>query len=321
MARNRDKSEDPDHAMKDQRGVALIIVLWILSLMTIMAGSYSLSTKRESENLRHAHERIKQKALAASALNYAMMMLSLPNEKKRWPSDGQPRVWQLGDASAEITVVDEGSKIDLNAAQDKTLQTILELVLQDRNLAMTLTDTILDWKDPDDIKRPHGAESADYRALDLKNVPQNRNFLILDELKSVKGVTREVLQQLSPWFTIYTGQDGINPLKASFRQLMMLSRGNKPLVEEYLSKRTMTPPPNFPPVMGLNFTSVSDLAYTIITRTEIIDQDIALETSTTVNRTSSSDGIPFSVLAWKEHFYPRKNSLPPMNPLRVQPLN
>ena len=39
-----------------QQGMALVMVLWVISLMTIMAGSFALSTQRESAVLRHAHE-------------------------------------------------------------------------------------------------------------------------------------------------------------------------------------------------------------------------------------------------------------------------
>ncbi|RQW77943.1 MAG: general secretion pathway protein GspK, partial [Methylococcus sp.] len=58
-----------------ERGVALVMVLWVISLMTIMAGSFALSTQREAGILSHAHERAKAVALADGGVNYAMLML------------------------------------------------------------------------------------------------------------------------------------------------------------------------------------------------------------------------------------------------------
>ena len=66
----------------EQHGVALILVLWILALMTIMAGSFALSTQRETSLVTNARERARAVALADGGIHYAMFMLSLPKRER-----------------------------------------------------------------------------------------------------------------------------------------------------------------------------------------------------------------------------------------------
>ena len=144
-----------------QQGMALVMVLWVISLMTIMAGSFALSTQREAGILSHAHERSKAQALADGGVSYAMMMLSLPDPKLRWQADGTPYVWQVEGARVRIRIMDEGGKIDVNAAQEQTLKTVFKFLAGNEELAEQLSDAIMDWRDPDDLKRTHGAEIED----------------------------------------------------------------------------------------------------------------------------------------------------------------
>ena len=287
-----------------QRGVAMIMVLWVVSLMTIMAGSYALSTQREAAILSHAHERAKATALADGAIHYAVMMLSLQDPKQRWQADGRPYTWELDGARVRIAILDEGGKIDLNGAQEQSLRTVLNFIVQNDELAVRLTDTILDWRDEDDLKRPHGAEAEEYKAAGLKQSPQNRNFLVMEELRGVLGVTSELYRSLEPWFTLYTGQDGLNPLKASREILLKLARGDQSLVNNFLIQRQQGNAQPFPPVPGLTFQSSSDMAYTILAQAEIGGQPVS-GVKATIRRDQGLGGAPFSYMSWKERISPK----------------
>ncbi len=67
--------------------------------------------------------------------------------------------------------VDESAKIDVNAASETLLKSLLQnLGGQDAESAQRLVEAIADWKDADDLRRPNGAEGADY----LRGRPQDR---------------------------------------------------------------------------------------------------------------------------------------------------
>ena len=299
-----------------ERGVALVMVLWVISLMTIMAGSFALSTQREAGILSHAHERAKATALADGGVNYAMLMLSLPDPKLRWQADGTPYVWQVDGARVIIRVLDEGGKVDLNAAQEQTLKTVLQLILQNQEQAMQLTDAILDWRDPDELKRNQGAEAPEYQSRGLQAPPQNRNFLIMDELRGVMGVTPQLYRKLESWFTLYTGADGLNPAKASREVLLALMGGDAAAVDNYILQRKQAAgagvPVAPPPIPGIPAGGSSDMAYTVMALAEIEGQQGA-GVMATIRRGPSADGAPFTTLRWKSVMLPAKSAPPQPN--------
>lgn len=302
-----------------QTGVALVLVLWILGLMTIMAGSYSLTTHREAELLQHAHERTKALAIADAGIHYAMLMLSLQDTKSRWRTDGEPYYWEAEGTRVRINILDEGGKIDLNAAQEPTLRKVLSLILRNDDQAMRLTDVIIDWRDADNLKRTHGAEAEDYQAAGLEQTPRNRNFLTLEEFRGVLGITPELYQKLEPWFTLYTGQEALNPMKATRDILLVLSGGDVAAVNNYLFQRRQSqvgpqgqpgqsPAPAAVPFAsqsGLNLQGSSDMAYTIFSQVEVSGRPVA-GIRATVKRNAGKANEPFFFLNWKETGFPRK---------------
>lgn len=64
-----------------------------------------------------------------------------------------------------------------------------------------LVDATLDWLDADDIARPAGAERRDYENRPLPVQPRNGAIDDLDELLSVRGMTREI------WFGSRDGRE------------------------------------------------------------------------------------------------------------------
>lgn len=285
-----------------RNGLALVLVLWVLVLMTIMAGSYALSTQREAALLNHAHERAKGLALAEGGVNYAMMMLSLPDPTLRWRADGSDYLWEMEGARVRIRIFDEAGKVDLNAAQEPTLRKVLNYVVHNEEQAVQLADAILDWRDPDDLKLMHGAEAADYRAAGSNQRPQNRHFLVLEELRGVLGITPDLYHRLQDWFTVHSRQDGLNPSKASKEILLALADGNAGLVENYLAQRRAGTPPPFPPVPGINYNSAADGAYTIWAMAEFADQP-GVGVRAIVKRGGTA-GSAFTYLGWRPRMAP-----------------
>ncbi|HYE36180.1 type II secretion system protein GspK [Methylocaldum sp.] len=291
------------HPRVGQQGVALILVLWILALMTIMAGSFALSTQRETSLVTNARERAKAVALADGGIHYAMFMLNLPNVTERWHGDGTPNRWAFNGVPIEIRIYDEAGKIDLNAARELTLRTILAKLIQNEDQAVKLTDAILDWRDGDDTKRLNGAESAEYRAAGLDQMPQNRNFLVLEELRGVLGITPSLYRKLEPLFTLYTNVDGINPAKASKSALLALMGENSQAVDAFVTAREAgdenIPPPPFPPIPGVRFHAFGDSVYTI--RAQPASRNHSEPPATAVVRREARrpGGIPFVFLRWK----------------------
>jgi general secretion pathway protein K len=293
-------------ALARQRGMALVMVLWVISLMTIMAGSFALSTQREAGILSHAHERAKALAMADAGINYAMVMLSITDPKKRWQSDGRPYLWQANGGKVRLRIIDEGGKIDLNVAQEQTLKAALQLALQNEDQATQLTDAIIDWRDADDIKRNMGAEAEDYKAKGMKALPQNRNFMVMDELRGVMGISPDLYRKLENWFTLYSGSDGLNPQKASKEVLTALLGGDQGAVANFMQQRQLGAPTPLPPIPGLNTSGSSDMAYSVLAESELDDHQV-FGVLATIRRGPGANGSPFTMLRWKPYHVPDKS--------------
>jgi len=300
-----------------QQGVAMVVVLWMVSLLTIMAASFSLSTQRNTGLVNNAQSRARGLALADAGVHYAMLMLSLPDPAKRWRSDGLSYQASLPGGQVELTIFDEGGKIDINAASEQTLRTLLGKLVGDDDLAASLTDKIMDWRDADDLKRLHGAEAKDYQAEGKGYVPQNKNFQALEELQMVSGLSPALYKKLEPLLTIYSGQDGINPQKASAEALQLLFGLDPKTVADFINLRRASPPNAPPPPLnlppnGIQLAGSADIAYTVQAQSQLEDGSGAGLMAVMRRQFSRSNGAPFAFVSWKQQIFgPANRSEPP----------
>ena len=288
---------------KNQKGVALVMVLWVLSLMTIMAGSFALSTQREAAMLRHAHERSRALALAEGAVYYAMLMLSLPDQKMQWQADGRPYFWDGKGTQVLVRVQDEGGKVDINMAQENTLKTVFKLLGMGDEQQTQLAETIMDWRDQDDLKRGNGAESSEYLARGLQTTPQNRQFLVMDEVQGVLGVGPDLYRKMQTWFTLYSNVDGLDPAKASPDILTALLGGDRGAVAAIIQQRQQGAPVVVPPYPGLNYSQSSAASYSV-TAEVLIDEDQHFGIVANIRRGATSNALPFTILRWRTYHRP-----------------
>ncbi|HWP00144.1 MAG TPA: type II secretion system protein GspK [Methylococcus sp.] len=285
-----------------ERGLALVLVLWVLVLMTIMAGSFSLTLRRESELASGVRGNARARALAEGGVHYAMLMLAERDSARRWKSDGTPYTVELGQARLFIRIEDESGKLDLNAASEAALRELFLQVLGDPELAQRLADAILDWRDADDLRRLHGAERVEYQAAGRPG-PGNREFLVPDELLGVFGMTPAIYGRIEPLITIYTHADGVNLSKAGPAMLRILFRGDEGAVADFLARRdTVTGPPALragqaPGPIPLS-SSRSDNVYSVRVETVTVEGDRA-GIRAVLNRQQRPQSLPFSVLQWK----------------------
>ena len=123
----------------------------------------------------------------------------------------------LGEARFEVTVVDLNSRIDLNHADQGTLATFFGTFVSEREARM-LADALLDWRDPDAVPRPQGAEADAYGARGSGFIPPNRSLRRLEELRRVEGFTDEITDAIAPYVTVW-GDGRLNVNTASERVL------------------------------------------------------------------------------------------------------
>ena len=250
-----------------QRGVALILVLWLTVMLTVIAGSFAYGMRNEAMAARNTVSWAQARSLADGAIHRTVFELMRPKVSPDvWAADGAVRVWEEDGARIAVRAIDESGKIDLNSAPDALLKGLLMTAGGvDEPTAARLVDAIGDWKDADDLRRPNGAEADDYKAAGSPYLPANAPFETVPELQRVLGMTPALYARLAENLTVQSQQAGINPTYASRATLLALPGATPEVVDTYLAQRrdalaARLPPPPFP-LTGFRVGSAQSLAY------------------------------------------------------------
>jgi general secretion pathway protein K len=238
-----------------QSGIAIVLVLWLTVLLTVIASGFAFSMRSEALATRNALSLAQARAAADGAIERVAFELQRPRVPDAWAPDGAPHTWLEGDVSITASAIDEAARIDLNVAPDALLKSLLLAQGLESDRAAQVADAIADWRDPDEFKRPNGAEEADYRGAGLKYGPPNGPFETVAELSRVLGVTSELYARLVPLVTVYSRQPGINPVTASRNVLLALPNATPEGVDTYLQQRgaaiaAKQPIPPYPPAQA-----------------------------------------------------------------------
>jgi general secretion pathway protein K len=264
------KPESRPRALEDQRGIALLVVLWVLTILMVIVFSFSYLAKTETFSSLAFKEGWENKFLAEAGVERAIMELfywkqnplALEEEgRDPWRIDGSEYIGSLGKGSYRVRLSDESGKIDLNQAPEtilRSLLTNLDFTAADKDLAVnTIVDSILDWKDPDDFHRLNGAENDYYQSLPNPYKARNGNFETVEELLLVKGVTPEILYGrdrktgLIDLVTVQGRTAKININAASPAVLLALPGMTREMAEGIIAYRTEKEIRNIQEIAGL----------------------------------------------------------------------
>jgi len=177
---------------KSESGSVLVLVLWVLVLLSFIAGELIGHNREKAFLAANGWESLRQ----GQAIESVLQLFGGPG----WPIPGSEEKmgkWvhlSVDDMEVLARVGKEARKTNLNQASDAQIRDrIIQWLGEDRfDEAEQLADAILDWRDPDDLTRTNGAEADDYEAEGLDYKPSDGPFNLLTELLLVRGVTGEL---------------------------------------------------------------------------------------------------------------------------------
>ncbi len=285
-----------------QKGVALILVLWILSLMMIMAGSFSLTMRREASIVSTIKNNAQAMSIAESGISIAEMMLSNPDLFKAWRADG--RVYEIiaDRAKIRIQLLSENGKIDINKADQQLLQSLMIHAPVDEEQQNGLVAAILDWRDPDDLVNLNGAEKDEYKAAGLNYQPSNKPFQSTEELQLVLGMDKALFAWIEPLVTVYSGQSQINLQMASKEVLQVVPGLDQGLIESYILARLQSvinnqPTPSFPLNSEFNNPAGQNDVFNVISEA-VLDDHSKATVNVVIKKSEQNAETPFQILKW-----------------------
>lgn len=310
-----------------QHGVALILVLWILSILILMASSFSLTMRRESAGVMTIKANAEANAQARSALTLAQAMLLLEDETKRWRIDGSIYEIETENATTRIQILSETGKIDINSVSTTLFHQVMMHAPIESQAQVNLENAILDWRDADEDTRVFGAEKKEYHTAKLDYSPRNKPFRSLEELQMVHGMTKEVFDWMKPLFTIYSaGQTEVDLNLASREVLSVLPEVDANLLDSYFQARQKsilnhTPFPVIPRSENANQAMSQDMEATTedIPVPEISVVSVVIETilenearatiHVVMEKLDGANNLPFQILTWQNEIDEMETSL------------
>jgi general secretion pathway protein K len=195
---------------RSEEGIALIAVLWMLTLLSVIAVALSLETSSNTHIARNMAENAAARVAADAGIRRAILDLISVPDIKTMTADGTVYNWRFANSTIHVSVQNELSKVNLNEAPEAALVALFASAGADPGKAQSLADAVADFRDPDNLVRPHGAEEAEYRAAGLAWRPKNAPFDAVEELQQVLGMTAEIFKRVATRLTIYSvGAGGI----------------------------------------------------------------------------------------------------------------
>ena len=209
----------------DERGIALFIVLWVLVLLSVIAGEFSHAMRTAVNITRNFTEETRAYYIARAGANVAVRNLirqeTRPTRRvsvETADSSGINQDWRVntdippvpfGGGSFQVRIENESGKVDINGAD----ALLLRIMLNPFDLTDTekdvIVDSILDWRDTDSFHHTYGAEDDYYLALAEPYEARDAPFLSIGELLLVRGITPDIFYSgLEKIVTVRSGEGG-----------------------------------------------------------------------------------------------------------------
>ena len=283
-----------------QRGVALVLVLWLVVLLTVIAGSHAYNAHVETRLADNRVQLAKARAAAEAGVHRAILELFNPLPSQRWPPDGSPHQMLVDDTRVEIALRDAAGLVDLNHADPALLGAILVVLGLEEDARDALVDAIQDWRDSDELRRLHGAEDRDYRiagrAFEAKDAP----FDTIDELRYVMGMRPGDFSLLAPYLTVHSKVAGINPAFAPPGLLAILPGADPEAVRAYVEERAATGHGgSLAGLGGQRFFSGQESGVYLVSATATRPQGATARVSAVVARRTSGE-TSYVIREWRE---------------------
>jgi general secretion pathway protein K len=215
--------------MSARRGVALLAALWLVVGIAAVALQFSIEAHERRTMGLLASERGIQRATASGALALVQARMEQAlrvaptgtNVDRLRSSDPWLDVDSLysgpvyvDSIEVDVQALDLGSRLNINSASETELQTFFSFVLKDYEKSTELAQSIMDWRDPDSIPRPNGAERDQYLKAERLALPTNSPFREIGELQNVMGMTPEIYAAVSPYLSVRSTGINVNTAPA-----------------------------------------------------------------------------------------------------------
>jgi general secretion pathway protein K len=233
--------------LKNNSGIILIVVLWVLVILSMLAIGLSRKVKVDLALTKNSVGKMKSRYAAMAGLAYAMAKIHADSKdpqtnsvdtkvqcgfvlkseetpeslfKEQPVGEGHFMIgYQIPDADKKrltrYGLQDEESKINLNALNTNNYQVLKYLIddaaAADEETSKTVASAVVDWIDADNnvFNSPLGAEKDAYETADAAYPCKNKPFDSIEELMLVKGMTPDIFKKIKNYITVFPRQGNL----------------------------------------------------------------------------------------------------------------
>lgn len=233
----------------NHRGMALLLVLAVVSLLSVVIIQFNKSMRLSLTESVHYQDRQMLRSMTDSGIDIAVAVLHTDRLLDEYDTllenwailEADPFTDMFANGEMQVTITDLSGRFPINSlvsvvqeGQNQQgsevegptpeqgrellfrLLTSGDFAIEDDAQAREIVDSLVDWLDSDDEESTYGAESSYYQSLEKPYLPRNGKCIYTDELLLVKGVSKELLygtdekKGLSEYINVFSEKNGIN---------------------------------------------------------------------------------------------------------------
>jgi general secretion pathway protein K len=202
----------PGARRAQDRGAALILVIWAIGLMAVIAALIARDSHLDALEGNRLRDAVSSDMLIESGRRIALARLSLPQGDML---GGFPILCDTDNGRLLINARPVTAFVDLNASQEETLASLFVALGAREPDAVRYAAGIADYRDGDTRPRVGGAENAEYQRAGLTHGPANRPFTRTGEISEVLGLPAELIAAAMPHLTVHSHTPQVDPVFAS----------------------------------------------------------------------------------------------------------
>lgn len=198
---------------RNERGFALLTSLWLIALAAVIATELLLPARTDRLQVLNIRDGAYSDLAARAGVAHAAARLNAPALSGLEDTWSWNRIAELVvDLDSvpladgiwySVRLEDAGARLPLNDVSAEELRRLLLAVGTEFRQADIVAQSVLDWRDEDELHRGNGAEWDDYYRYQEPAVrPRNGPLRSTRELRYVRGMDDELLALMSAYVTI-----------------------------------------------------------------------------------------------------------------------
>jgi general secretion pathway protein K len=295
-----------------EKGIALIMTLWVLVLLTAVAMSFTFSSRRGSASTRNLKEDTQAYYLSLSAYEEVIAYLladqdptvDFIDEQGNFRTDLQRPAFttpSIEGAEVEVRLTDEESRLNINTLDNEQLDRLFEEIGVTVEERQPLVDALLDWRDPDDEHHLSGAEDEYYEAFGYNT--KDKPLDMPEELLLVKGFTPghmyggDDFKPLERLITTYSSGVNVNTVPEEALHILGLDDRS---ISTLLTHRTAPGGTQMIPSQMAAFGKTASSHFRIQVVSRMTGNPLAVRITSVVRRDFGPQGPVMTTIYWKE---------------------